>query len=327
MNIQLYMKQHRSTWNELEQLLPSFTNSPKKISAYKIDLLTQLYKKASNHLAHMRTYHPEDEITDYLNQLVSQAHHAVFQEQYKSKHQLGHFFKVYFPALLLNRQRFILFAFGLFLVGALSGFIAILEDPSNLYAVIPKAIAGQIDPNHIGPEGADIPNASVSASIMSNNIKVAIFAFVGGITFGIATVYFMVYNGLLLGALAAVYWQAGKSYEFWAFILPHGVIELTAIFIAGGSGLYLGYRMFVPGQYPWRLQLIRTAKESVQLLMGTIPLFVIAGTIEGFITPSTLPLATKYTVAGGTLALLAVYYIYSRLRLRNESTSLDLTSK
>jgi uncharacterized membrane protein SpoIIM required for sporulation len=162
---------------------------------------------------------------------------------------------------------------------------------------------------------------------MSNNIKVAVLAFVGGITFGVATVYFMIFNGLLLGALAAVYWQAGKSYEFWAYILPHGVIELTAIFIAGGAGLYMGYRMFVPGQYPWGLQLIRTAKESVQLLMGTIPLFVIAGIIEGFITPSSLSLTTKYAVAIGTLALLTGYYIYGRLRQQRHKASLDLISK
>jgi uncharacterized membrane protein SpoIIM required for sporulation len=327
LNIQHFMKQHRSTWSQLEQILPLFAQSPRKIPAQQIDLLTQLYKKTSNHLAHMRTNHPEDEVTHYLNQLVSQAHHAVFQEQYKSKHQLGHFFKIYFPILLLDRQRFILFAFVLFLIGALSGFIAIIIDPSHLYTVIPKSIAGQIDPNKIGPGGVDIPNASISAAIMTNNIKVAVLAFVGGITFGIATAYFMVFNGLLIGALAAVYWQAGKSYEFWAYILPHGVIELMAIFIAGGAGLYLGYRMFVPGQHPWRLQLIRTAKESVQLLMGTIPLFVIAGTIEGFITPSSLSLATKYAVAGGTLVLLAVYYMYGRVRQQRHNASLALMSK
>jgi uncharacterized membrane protein SpoIIM required for sporulation len=326
LNIQYFMKQHRSTWNQLEQILPLFAKSPQKIKAQQIDQLTQLYKKASNHLAHMRTYHPQDEITFYLNQLVSQAHHAVFQEQYKSKHQLGYFFKIYFPLLILNRQRFILLAFALFMIGALSGFISIWTDPSNLYTVIPKSIAGQIDPNHIGSGLAELPHASVSAAIMSNNIRVAVFAFVGGITFGIATVYFMIYNGLLVGALAAVYWQAGKSYVFWAYILPHGIIELTAIFIAGGAGLYMGYKMFVPGQHPWRLQLIRTAKESVQLLMGTIPLFVIAGIIEGFITPSELSLGTKYAFAGGTLLLLAVYYMLGWLR-RRQSASLDLISK
>jgi uncharacterized membrane protein SpoIIM required for sporulation len=326
LNVQLFIKQNRSDWNQLEQILPLFAKSPKKIHASQIDELSQLYKKTSAHLAHMRTYHPEDDVTEYLNHLVAQAHHAVFQEQFKSKHQLGFFFKVYFPSLIRSRQRFILFAFLLFLIGALSGFIAIWQDSANVYAVLPQSIAGNIDPSQTGKGLETAPHAVMSASIMTNNIKVAIFAFVGGITFGIATVYFMLYNGLIVGALAAVYWKAGQSYLFWAYILPHGIIELTAIFIAGGAGLYMGYRMFVPGPYPWKLQLVRSAKETVQLLMGTIPLFVIAGTIEGYITPSSLSLSTKYSFAIGTLLLLAAYYAYGWMN-RNQSASLDLISK
>jgi uncharacterized membrane protein SpoIIM required for sporulation len=104
--------------------------------------------------------------------------------------------------------------------------------------------------------------------------------------------------------------QSGKSYVFWAYILPHGIIELAAIFIAGGAGLYMGYRIFVPGPFSRKYRFLESAKESAQLLLGTIPLFVIAGIIEGYITPSTFSLEAKYIVAGATLLLFAVYYTY-----------------
>src|SRR5699024_2311035 len=115
-------------------------------------------------------------------------------------------------------------------------------------------------------------------------------AFAGGITFGLLTVYVLIYNGLLIGALAAVFWNDGKSYVFWAFILPHGVIELIAIFVAGGAGLLMGYILFVPGPYSRVSHLKTEAKRSVLLMLGTVPIFIIAGIIEGFITPASFSL-------------------------------------
>src|SRR5699024_5408907 len=107
----------------------------------------------------------------------------------------------------------------------------------------------------------------------------------------------------------------GMSYEFWAYIVPHGMIELTAIFIAGGAGLLMGYKLFVPGSYSRGYQLKENAKRSVQLFLGTIPLFIIAGIIEGFITPSTLSLEVKYAVALITIIGLLLYVTWGKLLL------------
>src|SRR5699024_10645332 len=139
---------------------------------------------------------------------------------------------------------------------------------------MPEGMAGGVNPEQLG-EGHDaIDSSLMSAEIMTNNIQVAILAFASGITFGLLTIFVLVYNGLIVGALAAVYWQAGVSYEFWAYIVPHGMIELTAIFIAGGAGLLMGYKLFVPGSYSRGYQLKENAKRSVQLFLGTIPLFI-----------------------------------------------------
>src|SRR5699024_8082493 len=145
-------------------------------------------------------------------------------------------------------------------------------------------------------------------------------AFAGGITFGILTVYIMIYNGLIVGALAGLFWHSGSSYVFWAYIVPHGVIELLAIFIAGGAGLLMGYKLLVPGQLKRSVQLKHHALRSVQLLLGTIPLLVIAGIIEGFITPADLSLETKYLVAFITLFGFIGYLLYGRFRQLKQTT-------
>ena len=149
----------------------------------------------------------------------------------------------------------------------------------------------------------------MSAMIMTNNIQVAILAFAGGITFGLLTVYILIYNGLIIGALAAIFWNYGNSYVFWAFILPHGVIELIAIFIAGGAGLLMGYKLFVPGPFSRASHLKTQAKRSVMLMLGTVPIFIIAGIIEGFITPGSFSLEMKYAVAGLTFVGITAYVL------------------
>ncbi|HBZ80407.1 MULTISPECIES: stage II sporulation protein M [Brevibacillus] len=314
MDITSFWHKHKAAWAELEQLVERFTRKQRHITAADIDRLTHLYKKASAHLALVRSYHPADEITLYLNQLVSRAHNLTYKQQSGSWQQLRHFFGVHLIALMHNRISFIGMAALLFVIGGVSGFVAVLADPLNLYYVLPQGMAEQIDPSRLG-EGHDAINSPViSTMIMTNNMKVAILAFVSGITFGLVPIYLLLFNGLLVGALAAVYFQADSSYAFWAYILPHGVIELAAIFIAGGAGLHMGYRLLVPGRYDRKHQFLEAAKESAQLLLATLPLLFVAGIIEGYITPSSLSLEVKYLVAAATMLLLALWYFFGRRR-------------
>lgn len=319
MDIQLFIREHKPVWSELEELLTRFESGKRALEAGHIDRLTRLYKTASAHLAYAQTYYPGDEVASFLNQLVSRSHHILHAEQWKTSHRLGDFFKRQFVGFLVERRGFILLALLLFAVGGISGFLAVLADPLNLSAVTSPEIAAQIDPYRVGENHGELQNAIFSSAIMTNNIRVAILAFVSGVTFGLMTVYVMFYNGLLIGALAAVFWNAGMSYVFWAYILPHGIIELAAIFIAGGAGLHMGYRMINPGSYTWKYRFLRSVRESSLLLIGTIPLFVIAGIIEGYVTPSSLPLGAKYGFAAITLLALGLYIAYGILNERKHA--------
>ncbi|RXZ76677.1 stage II sporulation protein M [Paenibacillaceae bacterium] len=316
MEIRRFIREHKPLWSELDELLSRFEKRRRTIEAAHIDRLTQLYKTVSAHLAYAQTYYPGDEITKLLNQTVARTHHILHAEQWKTSHPIGEFFKRHFPTYLLEHKYAILLALLLFTVGGLAGFLAVWTDPLHLYALVPAQMADQIDPHAVGSNHDQLMNATFSTTIMTNNIRVAILAFASGITFGLLTVYILIQNGLLIGALAAVFWQSGKSYVFWAYILPHGIIELLAIFIAGGAGLYMGYRMINPGNYTRKYRFLQSVKQSALLLVGTIPLFVIAGIIEGYITPSALSLEAKYAVAAATLVALVLYIGYGRMNER-----------
>ena len=235
--------------------------------------------------------------------------------------QVRRFFGMTFIKLLWEQWRFVVAALALFTLGALGSFFSVLNDPQHIYSILPANIAYGVDPDSLGSADGQVDSAVMSAGIMTNNIQVAFLAFAGGITFGLLTVYALIYNGIIIGALAALFWHHGKTYAFWAYIVPHGMIELTAIFIAGGAGLLMGYKLLVPGHFSRGYQLKVHAKRSVQLLLGTIPLFVIAGVIEGFITPAAISLEAKYFVAFLTVLGLIFYFMIGKRLLLRQSGS------
>lgn len=326
MNIKQFIKQHREEWKQLEQLVTTLHKRRNRIAGKDIDQFHRLYQKAAQNLSYCQTYFPTEEVTPYLNGLVSKSHNLLYKDQVSSLKQIRYFFSTKFIGLLVEQWKFVLAAMFLFTLGAAGSFISVVNDPLHMYAILPPEIAQGVDPSALGSSDGEVDSSFMSASIMTNNIQVAILAFAGGVTFGLLTVYLLIYNGILVGALAALFWHHGKSYDFWAYIVPHGMIELTAIFIAGGAGLLMGYKLFVPGKFSRGYQLKQQAKRSVQLLLGTIPLFVIAGIIEGFITPATISLEAKYTVAFITVIGLVLYVVIGKLLLLKKRPTADFDS-
>lgn len=321
MNSRQFIQHHRQDWKELEDLITTMHKRKSKIKGADINRFSRLYQKAAQNLSYSQTYYPQEEVTPYLNELVSKSHNLLYRDQVSSLKQIRHFFGVTFIGLFLQQWKMIAVAIILFTIGGLGSFFAVAEDPLHVYSVLPENMAQSFDPDRLGENEGEVDSPMMSATIMTNNIQVAFLAFAGGITFGLLTVYVLIYNGIIVGAIAALFWHYGKSYEFWAYIVPHGMIELTAIFIAGGAGLLMGYKLFVPGAYSRGYVLKQQAKRSVLLLLGTIPLFVIAGIIEGFITPSTLSLEAKYLIAGLTVIGLILYVLIGAMLLKKKPTA------
>ncbi|QFT89093.1 hypothetical protein FIU87_10585 [Bacillus sp. THAF10] len=315
MKVKQFIKQHRDQWKELETIITKL-HKKKNITGATIARFHLLYQKAAQNLSYAQTFFPEEEVTPYLNELVAKAHNLLYKDQVTSWKQAGNFFRFRFIELLAEQWKFVLVAMLLFTIGGLGSFFAVLNDPLYIYSILPTEMAQSIDPEKLGMNDGQVDAPLMSASITTNNIQVAILAFAGGITFGLLTVYILIYNGIIVGAIAALFWHYGMTYEFWAYIVPHGMIELTAIFIAGGAGLLMGYKLFVPGDFTRGYQLKVNAKRSVLLLLGTIPLFIMAGAIEGFITPANISLEAKYLVAILTVVGLVMYVTIGKLRLR-----------
>jgi uncharacterized membrane protein SpoIIM required for sporulation len=146
-----------------------------------------------------------------------------------------------------------------------------------------------------------------SSAIMSNNILVSFTAFAGGILAGIGTVYMMVFNGLMIGTIAVACHRAGLSVSLWSFVAPHGALELPAIFMAGGAGLLMAKGLLAPGFLSRRDSLTEATAVAVRLVLGVIPLLIVAGVIEGFISPTDIPVSMKFALGASMFVLLAGY--------------------
>lgn len=238
----------------------------------------------------------------YLNELAGRAHGVVYVSKAARLNGIVGFVLRDFPDLFRRTIVYTLLAALIFFIGwtisATNPEVRDMMYPGK--AMKPKSGSGE------SPLGGIDPSL-ISSFIMVNNINVGIQAFAGGITVGVYTVYQLAQNGLVIGAVASKAAPVLGAARFWSLILPHGVIELMAIFICGGAGLMIGAAIIAPGNLR-RVDSIRLAAgTALRLFGGAVLFFVIAGTIEGFITPSKLPLWSKLVFAGVTVLALILY--------------------
>ncbi|HEX5692111.1 MAG TPA: stage II sporulation protein M [Roseiflexaceae bacterium] len=314
MLVEDFIATKKPAWERLTALLDrSRLAGLASLSAEELTELGQLYRSATSDLAIARRDFPSHRAVEYLNGLVARAHAAIYQERGIRRSGLREFVVVTFPRAFRATWAYTLASFLMFLIPALASFAVAYRDPSAGGALMP-GIEDRIQDirdkrewwKTINEEGR-----SASASfIMTNNIRVSILAFAGGILLGVLTLYLLAQNGLMLGIVAGAAQALGFGGNLWGFVAAHGTIELSVIFIAGGAGLQLGWSVVRPGLLTRRAALGVAARRAAYLLLGCVPLLVIAGTIEGFISPSELPLALKLAIS-----LLSGVLLYSYLLL------------
>ncbi|MFQ6099292.1 MAG: stage II sporulation protein M, partial [Armatimonadota bacterium] len=198
-------------------------------------------------------------------------------------------------------------------LAGVAGFAAVMADPETASAFIPETLRRHVESRMSSGEmdGPSLPldlSPLLSSAILFNNVRVAVLSFGLGITAGLGTVCVLIQNGLLLGALAGIAARHEASAAFWALILPHGVIEMAAIFIAAGSGLKIAHALIAPGDLTRRDALVRAAREVTPLLLGAVSMLAVAALVEGFLTPAPVPDSVKLAFGGATLCLLVAYF-------------------
>lgn len=305
-----WIEKRRLHWTRLERLMEiSGRRGVSALSPAELQELALLYRQTASDLASVREDPTSNHLALYLNQLLGRAHNLIYMGRKASGRGMWTFFKDEYPVIFRETFPDTLAAFVIFLAAGFAGFLMGIADPSFSRHVLGPGMIETIEKHKMWTDSIVTIKAAASSAILTNNISVAFATFALGITAGIGTVYMMLVNGLLMGVVSVACWREGMSLSLWSFVAAHGVLELPAIFIAGGAGLGIARGLLFPGSLPRRESLVRAGARSVRLVLGTIPMLLIAGFMEGFVSPSNLPYSVKFMLAGGLFTLLVLYLL------------------
>jgi uncharacterized membrane protein SpoIIM required for sporulation len=266
-----------------------------------------LYRQIAADLAALREDRGSVHFARYLNQLLARAHNIIYSANKTSPSAIISFFTVTYPRVFRRHWRYVQIALLIFAVSAAVGAAFTYQDPDFKLSIIGPQMVQTIEKREMWTHSIVGIKPLASSAIMTNNISVGFMTFALGITGGLGTIYMMLFNGLMLGVIGMACHQSGMSLQLWSFVAPHGVLELPAIFLAGGAGLRIATGLLFPGYLPRRESLARAGTDAVQLLLGTIPMLIVAGTIEAFVSPTGLRMALKFGMAAALFALLLAY--------------------
>jgi uncharacterized membrane protein SpoIIM required for sporulation len=321
-----FIKERKNAWQRLEHLLGRVDSSSlKRLHREEVKELGRIYRRTASDLAIARAESRDPRLVNYLNSLVIRAHGRIYRADAQGGRRLKEFVTKGFPRTFRRTWRYTALAFSVFLIFAVVGYLGTWYDPefSELMGVPAERrydiVAGQ-------RWWQDLGKASQvgSSIVMTNNIQVMFYAFAFGALLGLGTLYVMALNGGLNAAVLALVYRAGYGHELTSFMIGHGVVELTCIFLAGGAGLLVGSAMLLPGDLSRTDALKTRGMEAIRLIAGCVPLLVIAGLIEGFISPAPISPAIKYTV-GITTGLALYSYLILAGRGKDEAERENLT--
>lgn len=299
-----FVQSKKQSWEELSAALDRVRLSgARSLSRDQLRGLGAQYRTLVSDLSFARTQGASDGLITYLNELAGRAHGVIYAAKPARLRGIKSFITAEFPAVFRRTINYTLVAAMIFFVG----WAASATSPEIRDAAFPQQLTPPPKGEKHASWASEIDPSLLSSFIMTNNIKVGIHAFAGGVTAGVYTIYQMGQNGLVIGALATKAAPVLGQVRFWSLLVPHGVIELLAIFMCGGAGLMIGASIIAPGNMR-RIDSIRIAAgTALKLFGGAVFLFVIAGIIEGFITPADIPAQFKLVFGGLTAVALILY--------------------
>jgi uncharacterized membrane protein SpoIIM required for sporulation len=305
-----FAARRRDSWAELERrIAQSRRGALRSVPAADLQRFGVLYRHAASDLAIARRDFPGEPVADYLNGLCARAHPLLYRGRPFRPSSLPAFYATGLPRAVRAAGPYVAASLALSLVGVIAGWLAVRLRPDIAATLIPDSL---FDRMARGEANSGVGSAPFAATfIIQNNIRVALLCFAGGALAGSLTVFSLLANGWMLGTLAAAVHRDGFDRPFWALIVPHGVIELSVIVLAGATGLMLGDAILRPGLLRRGDALVAVAPRAVELAVGVASLLVIAGLLEGFVSPSDLPIGVKYAVGATTAVLLYSWLLLS----------------
>ena len=312
MDVTQFVEQHRSDWERLDQLVAHASRALGGLSKVDLREMGALYRQVSSDLARVQSADADPALLEYLNNLVVRAHGIIYQPEQTRLRHLGAFFAREFPALIRQEWRPILLALVVAVLPAFWCYLMGNLDPQFLSTVAPPGMRDRLERGELWVYRINPIKPAASSFIMTNNIAVTFTFFALGIAFGAGTLWGLVTNGIHFGSIAVLVGQTRMAREFWAFVVPHGALEIPAILIGGGAGFILGAALLLPGDLRRKDALVMRSRVAVKLVLGCVPILVIAGIIEGFFSPlppATMPPGAKFLVGTTIFALFLLYVL------------------
>jgi uncharacterized membrane protein SpoIIM required for sporulation len=302
-----WIEKRKPHWQRLEKLVASGAASAKALSHEELQELSLLYRQTAADLAAIREDPSSVHFARYLNQLMARAHNIIYAGHRASPSAVLRFFRQDYPRIFRRNLKYSAIAVVIFIAGGVIGTCRTFEDPDFQLRVLGPQMVETIKRKEMWTHSIIGVKPLASSAIMTNNMTVGFMAYGTGITAGLGTIYMMFYNGLLMGVIGTACAFAGMSLSLWSFVAPHGVLELPAIFLAGGAGLKIASGLLFPGVLPRKQSLVAAGREATALVLGTVPLLIIAGTIEAFVSPTGLAIPLKFAMSAALFTLLMAY--------------------
>lgn len=309
-----FITQRKNAWQRLEDLLRLLDSaSLRRLGREEVRELGRIYRRTASDLAIARAESRDPRLVNYLNSLVIRAHGRIYRADAQGGKKVRRYFTHELPQTFRRTWPFTFVAFAVFMLFAVLSFVATRYDPefSELVGVNPAFRELKIETKTHWWDTLNESNQEGASFIMTNNILVTIYTFAFGATLGVGTLFYMAFNGANIASVLALTYKAGFGNDLVTFMVAHGVIELSCIFIAGGAGLLIGSAMIMPGNLT-RADALRTrGMEAVRLMMGVALLLVVAGIIEGFISPAPIDPRIKYSIAAVSGLALYAYLLFA----------------
>jgi len=309
-----FIKQRKNAWQRLEELLDLLDRaSLRRLNREEVRELGRIYRRTASDLAIARAESRDPRLVNYLNSLVIRAHGRIYRADAQGGKRIREFFAKELPRTFRRTWRYTALSFSIFAIFAVFSFVATKLDPefSELVGVNPAFREIYIETQTHWWERLNEENQIGAAMIMQNNIRVTIMTFAFGAMLGLGTVYYLAFNGANIASVLALTYKAGFGNDLVTFMVGHGVVELSCIFIAGGAGLLIGSAMIMPGDLSRGDAMKTRGMEAVRLMIGVALLLVIAAIIEGFISPAPINPRIKYGIGAITGIALYSYLLFA----------------